>query len=55
MNYDDTMLEVYIYENQQLLEKLESLMLRGEKGSALSHGESMRFSGSCIRSRAHPR
>ncbi len=39
MNYDDTMLEVYIYENQQLLEKLESLMLRGEKGSALSHGE----------------
>lgn len=39
MNYDDAMLEAYIYENQQLLEKLEGLMLRGEKGSALSHGD----------------
>jgi two-component system chemotaxis sensor kinase CheA len=39
MSYDESMLEVYIFENQQLLEKLEDLMLRGEKGSALSKKE----------------
>ncbi len=39
MSYDDSMLEVYIFENQQLLEKLESLMLCGEQGSALSKGD----------------
>ena len=39
MSYDDSMLEVYIYENQQLLEKLEGLMLCGEQGSALSAGD----------------
>jgi len=36
MSDDDSMLEVYIYENQQLLEQLEKLMLCGEQGSALS-------------------
>ncbi len=39
MSYDDSMLEVYFFENQQLLEKLENLMLNGEKGSALSLSE----------------
>ena len=39
MSYDDSMLEVYFFENQQLLEKLENLMLCGEKGSALSLSE----------------
>ena len=39
MSYDDSMLEIYIFENQQLLEQLENLMLCGEKGSALSPDE----------------
>lgn len=39
MSYDDSMLEVYIFENQQLLEKLENLLLSGEKDSVLSSNE----------------
>ena len=39
MSYDDSMLDIYFFENQQLLEKLEELMLRGEKGSVLSPSE----------------
>ena len=39
MSYDDSMLEVYIFENQQLLEQLENLMLCGEQGAALSAGD----------------
>ena len=39
MSYDDSMLEVYIFENQQLLENLEKLMLCGEKGSILTSNE----------------
>ena len=36
MSYDDSMLDIYFFENQQLLEKLENLMLSGEKDSILS-------------------
>ncbi len=39
MSNDDSMLELYFFENQQLLENLESLMLSGEKGEALSQGD----------------
>ena len=33
------MLDVYLFESQQLLEKLEELLLEGEKGEALSPGQ----------------
>lgn len=36
MNYDESMLDVFIYENQQLLEELENLLLNGEKRNILS-------------------
>jgi pyruvate/2-oxoglutarate dehydrogenase complex dihydrolipoamide acyltransferase (E2) component len=35
MNVDESMLEVYIYETQQLLESLEDTLLRGEKEKRL--------------------
>lgn len=36
MNAMDPMLEVYIYENSQLLEKLEEMLLDGERNASLS-------------------
>ncbi len=39
MSYDDSMLDIYFFENQKLLEKLENLMLCGEKGSVLSSSD----------------
>lgn len=37
MSSTDPMLEVYLYENTQLLEQLESTLLEGEKQHALNH------------------
>ena len=39
MSYDDSMLDIYFFENEQLLENLENLMLSGEKDSVLSPRE----------------
>jgi hypothetical protein len=49
MREQDSMLEVFIYESQQLLESLEEVLLQGEKEHILTTSRLMKFSASCIR------
>ncbi|MDR1117347.1 MAG: chemotaxis protein CheA [Oscillospiraceae bacterium] len=39
LNEQDSMIEIFIYENQQLLETLEDLLLQGEKDHTLNDGQ----------------
>jgi two-component system chemotaxis sensor kinase CheA len=39
MNVDESMLDVFIYENQQLLESLENVLLEGEKEKKLTQNQ----------------
>ncbi len=39
MNDNDSMTEVYVYENSQLLEQLEEMMLDNKKSMTLDHGQ----------------
>ena len=50
----DSMLSMFLYESSQLLEKLEGIILENRMQIVLMMPISMKFSVSCILSKAHP-